>query len=146
MMSLHDRWILPEGIEEILPPHGAQIDSLCRRLIDLYTTWGYQLVIPPMIEYIDSLLTGTGKHLDLQTFKLIDQLNGRLMGIRADTTPQVARIDGHHLKRKTPTRLCYLGTILHARPENPVPHAVRYRLAPSCLGIPELRAIPRCYV
>ncbi len=115
---MQDRWILPEGIREILPPHAAQIEALCRRLIDLYTTWGYQFVIPPIIEYLDSLLTGTGKDLDLHTFKLIDQLNGWLMGVRADTTPQVARIDGHHLKRKTPTRLCYLGTILHTRPDN----------------------------
>ena len=118
MMKTHNSWILPEGIEEILPPRAEQMDRLCREIIDLYTTWGYQLVIPPMIEYMDSLLTGTGKDLDLQIFKLTDQLSGRLMGVRADTTPQVARIDAHNLKRDVPTRLCYLGTVLHTRPEN----------------------------
>lgn len=117
-MKTQNSWILPEGIEEILPPRAEQMDRLCREIIDLYTTWGYQLVIPPMIEYMDSLLTGTGKDLDLQIFKLTDQLSGRLMGVRADTTPQVARIDAHNLKREVPTRLCYLGTVLHTRPEN----------------------------
>ena len=117
-MKTHNSWILPEGIEEILPPRAEQMDRLCREIIDLYTTWGYQLVIPPMIEYMDSLLSGTGKDLDLQIFKLTDQLSGRLMGVRADTTPQVARIDAHNLKRDVPTRLCYLGTVLHTRPEN----------------------------
>jgi len=118
MMKTQNYWLLPEGIEEILPPRAEQLDQLCRGIIDLYATWGYQLVIPPMIEYMDSLLTGTGKDLDLQIFKLTDQLSGRLMGVRADTTPQVARIDAHNLKREVPTRLCYLGTVLHTRPEN----------------------------
>ncbi len=117
-MKTQNNWILPEGIEEILPPRAEQLDKLCREIIDLYSTWGYQLVIPPMIEYMDSLLTGTGKDLDLQIFKLTDQLSGRSMGVRADTTPQVARIDAHNLKREVPTRLCYLGTVLHTRPEN----------------------------
>ncbi len=117
-MKTQNIWILPEGIEEILPPRAGQLDHLCREIIDLYASWGYQLVIPPMIEYMDSLLTGTGKDLDLKIFKLTDQLSGRLMGVRADTTPQVARIDAHNLKREVPTRLCYLGTVLHTRPEN----------------------------
>ncbi len=117
-MKTQNNWILPEGIEEILPPRAEQLDKLCREIVDLYSTWGYQLVIPPMIEYMDSLLTGTGKDLDLQIFKLTDQLSGRSMGVRADTTPQVARIDAHNLKREVPTRLCYLGTVLHTRPEN----------------------------
>ena len=111
-------WLLPEGIEEILPPQAGQLERLCRRIIDLYESWGYELVMPPMIEFLESLLTGTGEDLDLQTFKLTDQLSGRMMGIRADTTPQVARIDAHNLKRNVPTRLCYLGTVLHTRPEN----------------------------
>jgi len=117
-MKNQNSWILPEGIEEILPPRAEQLDKLCRDIIDLYVSWGYQLVIPPMIEYMDSLLTGTGKDLDLQIFKLTDQMSGRLMGVRADTTPQVARIDAHNLKREVPTRLCYLGTVLHTRPED----------------------------
>lgn len=117
-MKNQDSWILPEGIEEILPPRAEQLDKLCRDIIELYASWGYQLVIPPMIEYMDSLLTGTGKDLDLQIFKLTDQMSGHLMGVRADTTPQVARIDAHNLKREVPTRLCYLGTVLHTRPED----------------------------
>lgn len=115
-MSTDKRWLLPEGIEAVLPPRALQLDSLCRRLIDLYTSWGYQLVLPPLIEYLESLLTGTGEDLDLQTFKVTDQLTGRMMGIRADTTPQMARIDVHNLKRTVPTRLCYMGTVLHTRP------------------------------
>lgn len=115
-MTIINRWLLPEGVEEILPPKAMQLEHLCRTIIDLLSTWGYEFVIPPMIEYLESLLTGTGEDLDLQTFKLTDQLSGRLMGIRADMTPQVARIDAHLLKRDTPTRLCYLGSVLHTRP------------------------------
>lgn len=116
-MTLHDRWLLPEGVDEILPPRAAALEKLCRQVMDLYATWGYELVIPPLIEFLDSLLTGTGGDLDLQTFKLTDQLTGRLMGLRADTTPQVARIDAHKLKRDCPTRLCYLGSVVHTRPQ-----------------------------
>ncbi len=114
---LENRWLLPEGIEELLPPQATRLETLHRRLVDLYDSWGYELVMPPFIEYIESLLTGTGNDLDLQTFKLIDQLTGRLMGVRADMTPQVARIDAHRLKRDVPSRLCYLGTVLHTRPQ-----------------------------
>ena len=116
-MKQQNKWVLPEGIEEVLPPQAEQLEQLCRNVIDLFTRWGYQLVIPPLVEYLDSLLTGTGKDLDLQTFKITDQITGRLMGIRADTTPQVARIDAHKLKREVPTRLCYLGTVIHTRPD-----------------------------
>lgn len=112
-----DRWLLPEGIEEVLPPQARQLEALRRRLLDLYSCWGYDLVMPPFIEYLESLLTGTGHDLDLKTFKLTDQLTGRLMGVRADMTPQVARIDAHHLKSETPSRLCYMGTVLHTRPD-----------------------------
>ena len=112
----NNRWLLPEGIDEVLPPQAAQLEKLCRKLIDLYASWGYELVMPPMIEFLDSLLTGTGEDLNLQTFKIVDQLTGRSMGLRADATPQVARIDAHNLKRNIPTRLCYLGSILHTRP------------------------------
>jgi len=115
-MAIINRWLLPEGVEEILPPKAIQLEHLRRTILDLFSTWGYEYVIPPMIEYLESLLTGTGEDLDLKTFKLIDQLSGRLMGIRADITPQVARIDAHLLKRDTPTRLCYLGSVLHSRP------------------------------
>jgi len=110
-----DRWLLPEGIEEVLPQQARRLEALRRRLLDLYAGWGYELVMPPMIEYLDSLLTGTGHDLDLQTFKLTDQLTGKLMGLRADMTPQVARIDAHTLKKTCPTRLCYIGSVLHTR-------------------------------
>lgn len=114
-MNNTDRWLLPEGIEEVLPKEAKRLEQLRRTLLDTYESWGYDLVIPPFIEYLESLLTGTGNDLDLQTFKLTDQLTGRLMGIRADMTPQVARIDAHQLNRETPTRLCYIGTVLHTR-------------------------------
>lgn len=117
MIKTQSDWALPDGIEDILPPYAGHLDNLCRDILAMYSTWGYQLVIPPIIEYADSLLAGIGRDMDLQTFKLIDQLSGRLMGVRADITPQVARIDAHNLQRKTPTRLCYLGTVLHTRPE-----------------------------
>lgn len=111
-----NRWLLPEGIEEVLPQQARQLEGMRRSLLDLFQSWGYELVMPPFIEYLESLLTGTGNDLDLQTFKLTDQLTGRMMGVRADMTPQVARIDAHHLKSTAPTRLCYLGTVLHTRP------------------------------
>ncbi len=110
-----DRWLLPAGIEEVLPPRAQVMESLRRALLDLYRSWGYELVIPPFVDFLDSLLTGTGRDLDLQTFKLTDQVTGRLLGVRADMTPQVARMDAHQLRRETPTRLCYLGTVLHTR-------------------------------
>ncbi len=113
----NERWLLPEGIEEVLPDAARRLEQLRRRLLDLFAGWGYELVMPPFIEYLESLLTGTGNDLDLQTFKLTDQLSGRLLGVRADMTPQAARIDAHQLKRTTPTRLCYLGTVLRTRPE-----------------------------
>ena len=110
-----ERWLLPEGVEEALPPYSERLEQARRRLLDLYHTWGYELVIPPFVEYLESLLVGTSRDLDLQTFKLVDQLNGRQLGVRADMTPQVARIDAHVLNRSGPTRLCYMGTVLRAR-------------------------------
>lgn len=110
-------WLLPDGIDELLPDDARRLESMRQRLLKLFDVWGYDLVIPPFIEYLESLLSGTGSDLDLQTFKLIDQLTGRTMGIRADMTPQVARIDAHHLRHDAPTRLCYLGTVLHTRPD-----------------------------
>jgi ATP phosphoribosyltransferase regulatory subunit len=114
---ISDRWLLPEGVDEVLPPEADRLERLRRRLLDLYASWGYQLVIPPFIEFLESLLVGTGSDLDLETFKLTDQLTGRLMGIRADMTPQMARIDAHHFRDEACARLCYLGTVLHALPD-----------------------------
>ena len=116
-MATFERWLLPQGIEEALPDQAARLETLRRKLLDVYACWGYQLVMPPFFEYLESLLTGTGHDLDLQTFQLIDQLTGRPMGIRADITPQVARIDAHRLKKDVPNRLCYIGTVLHTRPD-----------------------------
>ena len=114
-MKGENRWLLPEGFEELLPQQAWQLEALRRELLDLYRNWGYQLVIPPLVDHLESLLTGTGHELDLQTFKLVDQLSGRQLGLRADMTPQVARIDAHRLQREAPNRLCYLGTVLHTR-------------------------------
>ncbi len=110
------KWLLPEYIEDLLPNEAAGVERLRRRILDLFFAHGYELVVPPMLEYLDSLLTGTGHDLDLQTFKLVDQLSGRMLGLRADITPQVARIDAHLLNREGVTRLCYAGTVLHTQP------------------------------
>src|SRR6266699_6150264 len=109
-------WLLPEKFEDILPPQAQRIDRMRAKLLELFRVHGYQLVIPPMLEYLESLLTGTGHDLDLRTFKLVDQLSGRMMGLRADITPQVARIDARLLDRKGVTRLCYAGSVLLTRP------------------------------
>ena len=109
-------WLLPEYIEDILPAEAARIERLRRDVLDLFEVHGYELVMPPLLEYVDSLLTGTGHDLDLQTFKLVDQLSGRTLGVRADITPQVARIDAHLLNRSGVTRLCYAGSVLHTLP------------------------------
>ncbi|MDX1604554.1 MAG: ATP phosphoribosyltransferase regulatory subunit, partial [Candidatus Competibacterales bacterium] len=115
-MTREDRWLLPEGIDEVLPPRAWQLERLRRRLLDHYHVQGYELVMPPFVEFLDSLLIGAGSDLDLATFKLIDQSSGRTLGVRADMTPQVARIDAHGLKQhRHPTRLCYMGTVLHTR-------------------------------
>jgi ATP phosphoribosyltransferase regulatory subunit len=116
-MTIADRWLLPDGVEELLPEQAEQVEALRRKLLDLYQGWGYELVIPPLLEFTDSLLVGLGDDIDLQTFKVVDQLSGRTMGIRADITPQTARIDAHSLKREGATRLCYAGSVLHTKPK-----------------------------
>jgi ATP phosphoribosyltransferase regulatory subunit len=118
MSARRDRWLLPEGVDEALPEAAARIERLRRRVLDLCAAWGYELVIPPLIEHLESLLTGTGHDLERQTFKLLDPLTGRLLGVRADMTPQVARMDAHGLKREGVSRLCYFGTVLHASPDS----------------------------
>jgi ATP phosphoribosyltransferase regulatory subunit len=109
-------WVLPECIEDILPAEAARIERLRRAILDLFVVHGFELVMPPLVEYIESLLTGTGHDLDLQTFKLVDQLSGRMLGVRADIAPQAARIDAHLLNRRGVTRLCYVGSVLHTLP------------------------------
>src|SRR3954447_26523174 len=116
-------WLLPDHIANVLPSEARHIEELRRQLLDTARGYGYELVMPPLLEHLESLLTGTGEALDLQTFKLVDQLSGRMMGLRADTTPQVARIDAHLLNRAGVTRLCYCGPVLHTRPDRP--HATR---------------------
>ncbi|NNM00438.1 MAG: ATP phosphoribosyltransferase regulatory subunit, partial [Gammaproteobacteria bacterium] len=116
-MSITENWLLPEGVDEVLPPEAARLEELRQEILALCWRWGYELVIPPLIEYLDSLLSGMGEDLDLQTFKLTDQLTGRTMGVRADITPQVARIDARRLRREGVSRLCYLGPVLHTLPD-----------------------------
>ena len=115
-MTLADRWLLPEGVDEALPIQAEKIEHLRRVLLNLHSSWGYQLVIPPLLEYLDSLLTGAGSDLENETFKVIDQLSGRLLGIRADFTSQVARIDAHCLKDTGVQRLSYCGSVLRTMP------------------------------
>jgi len=119
-MTVADRWLLPDGVEEILPNQALQVESLRRKTLDLYYCWGYDLVIPPLVEFTDSLLSGTGSDLDLMTFKVTDQISGRMMGIRADMTPQTSRMDAHSLRRNGPSRLCYAGTVLYTKPRYPL--------------------------
>jgi ATP phosphoribosyltransferase regulatory subunit len=109
-------WLLPENIADVLPSEARKIEELRRRMLDQFRLYGYEMVMPPLLEYLESLLTGAGQDTDLRTFKLVDQLSGRTLGVRADMTTQVARIDAHLLNRDTVTRLCYAGSVLHTRP------------------------------
>jgi ATP phosphoribosyltransferase regulatory subunit len=110
-------WLLPEHIADVLPAQARRIEDLRRQLLDRARGYGFELVMPPLLEHLESLLSGTGRELDLKTFKLVDQLSGRMLGLRADTTPQAARIDAHLLNREGVTRLCYCGPVLHTRPD-----------------------------
>lgn len=123
MPAWSSSWQLPDQIADVLPSEARHIEELRRLLLDTARCYGYELVMPPLLEHLESLLTGTGEALELQTFKLVDQLSGRTLGLRADTTPQVARIDAHLLNRKGVARLCYCGPVLHTRADRP--HATR---------------------
>ena len=116
-MNQLDHWLLPDGVEDLLPPTAGKLEAAREILIRVFTSWGFDYVMPPKLEFIDSLLTGTGKDLDLQTIKVIDQLSGRLMGLPADITPQVARIDAHSLPSEGVNRFCYAGSVVRSRPE-----------------------------
>lgn len=139
-MESDDRWLLPDGIEEILPDRALRVERLRRRLLDLYHTWGYDLVIPPLAEFTTALFSGAGSDLDLMTFKITDQLSGRMMGVRADITPQAARIDAHSLRREGPTRLCYAGQVLYTRPRNPLESRCPIQLGAELFGEAGLEA------
>ena len=134
-------WLLPEYIEDYLPrqarAHRGVAAGACSTSSRVH---GYELVMPPLLEYVESLLTGTGHDLDLRTFKLVDQLSGRMLGVRADITPQVARIDAHLLNRKGVTRLCYAGSVLHTLPAGLTARASRCRSAPRSTATPASRA------
>jgi ATP phosphoribosyltransferase regulatory subunit len=119
-------WLLPENIADVLPSEARKIEELRRHLLDRFRVYGYEMVMPPLLEYLESLLTGGGQDLNLRTFKLVDQLSGRTLGLRADMTPQVARIDAHLLNRQGVTRLCYAGNVLHTRPRGL--HATREQI------------------
>ena len=116
-MIRDSRWLLPDGVDEVLPPAAAGLEALRRELLDLMLTWGYELCVPASVEFLDSLLLAGDAELDTETFKLTDQVSGRLLGVPADMTPQIARIDAHRIGAETPTRLCYLGQVLHALPD-----------------------------
>ena len=139
-MTYADRWLLPDGIEEILPAEAGAIEQLRRRLVDLYACWGYDLVIPPLLEYTDSLLIGLGRDVDLLTFKVTDQLTGRTLGIRADITPQTARMDAHSFSREGTNRLCYAGHVVHTRPKNPLATRTPIQAGVEFYGEPGIRA------
>ena len=112
-------WLLPEHIADVLPSQARRVEELRRLFLDCARQYGYELIIPPLVEYIESLLSGVAGELDLRTFKLVDQLTGRTLGVRADATPQAARIDAHLLNRQGTTRLCYCGSVVHAKPSGP---------------------------
>src|SRR5690606_5407664 len=128
------RWLLPESIADVLPSEARRIEELRRSLLDLYRRYGYELVMPPLVEYLGSLLTGAGSTLEIRTAQLVDQSSGRRLGVRADMTPQVARIDAHLLGRKGPSRLCYAGPVLHARPADPFASRVPYQIGAELYG------------
>lgn len=133
-------WLLPENIADVLPSEARKLEELRRRVLDRFRCYGYELVMPPMLEYLESLLTGSDSELDLRTFKLVDQLSGRSMGLRADITPQVSRIDAHLLNRRGVTRLCYAGSVLQTRPRGM--HATRepYQIGAEIYGHAGLEA------
>lgn len=114
-MTKVDRWLLPDGIEELLPDEARNFEFCRRQLLDHFESWGYDFIVPPMAEFLDSLLTGAGYDLDLQTFKVTDQISGRMMGLRPDITTQIARIDAHSLRREIPSRFCYAGSVMRTK-------------------------------
>lgn len=139
-MTTENRWLLPEGIEELLPERASQLETLRRRLLDQCETWGYQYVIPPLVEFTDSLLIGLGADLDLVTCKFTDQMSGRMLGVRADITPQVARMDAHSLAENGVTRLCYAGSTLQSTPQSVIGGRAPIQLGAELFGCDAIEA------
>ena len=139
-MTLTNRWLLPDGVAEVLPTDARNIENLRRSLLDLYHGKGYELVMPPLIEYTDSLLIGLGSDMDLHSFKMVDQLSGRLLAVRPDITPQVARIDAHSLAREGVTRYCYAGSVLHTVPMGPLSSRSPLQIGAELYGEPSVEA------
>ncbi|MFV8783903.1 ATP phosphoribosyltransferase regulatory subunit [Microbulbifer sp. SA54] len=137
-MTQAERWMLPDGIAEILPADAKRVETLRRNLLDLYHRWGYELIIPPMVEFTDSLLIGMGRDVDLSTFRVTDQLSGRSLGIRADITPQAARIDSHSFPRSGANRLCYAGQVLYTRPRTPMGPRAPIQIGAELYGVDSL--------
>ncbi|MDX1802681.1 MAG: ATP phosphoribosyltransferase regulatory subunit [Alcanivorax sp.] len=133
-MNQEEQWLLPDGVEEVLPGRARAIEQLRRRALDLFQRWGYELVFPPLIEFLEPLLNGAGRDLERETFKITDQLTGRLMGVRADMTPQVARMDAHSLRRQSPSRLCYCSTAMRTRPAQAGGTRLPYQLGVELFG------------
>jgi len=138
-MTQAERWMLPDGIAEILPADAKRVETLRRNLLDLYHRWGYELIIPPMVEFADSLLIGMGRDVDLSTFRVTDQLSGRSLGIRADITPQAARIDSHSFPRGGANRLCYAGQVLYTRPRAPMGPRAPIQIGAELYGVESLQ-------
>ena len=138
--TLTNRWLLPDGIEEILPPDALAVEKLRQSILGLYDSWGYDLVMPAMIEFTESLLTGTAHSLDEKTFYLVDQLSGRQMGLRSDMTPQVARIDAHQLASSGTSRLCYCGNLIHAQTDGLNPSRSPLQIGAEIFGNASIEA------
>ncbi|WOX07127.1 ATP phosphoribosyltransferase regulatory subunit [Microbulbifer pacificus] len=138
-MTQAERWMLPDGIAEILPADAKRVETLRRNLLDLYHRWGYEMIIPPMVEFTDSLLIGMGRDVDLRTFRVTDQLSGRSLGIRADITPQAARIDSHSFPRSGANRLCYAGQVLYTRPRAPMGPRAPIQIGAELYGVESLQ-------
>lgn len=139
-MKYSGQWLLPEGIEEVLPGHAAGLEQLRRRLLDVLYRRGFDLVRPPLVEFLDALLTAAGEDLDLQTTKITDALSGRLMGVRADHTPQIARIDAHYLRHEGPSRLCYCGSVFRSNPDNIEANREPLQIGAELYGCPDVEA------
>ncbi|MCZ6617424.1 MAG: ATP phosphoribosyltransferase regulatory subunit, partial [Gammaproteobacteria bacterium] len=136
----HQNWRLPDGVDELLPPAAWALERIRRTVLDVFHVWGFDYVEPPLIEYLDALLVGSGNDLDLQTLKVVDQRSGRMLGMRADMTSQAARIDAHSLQTNEVQRLCYAGTVVHANPQAVLASRVPVKAGAEIFGSTSLAA------